>query len=114
MADFRKNHADHVRHWKRKIETVRNNGLRAVIWGSGSKCVAFLSTLGITDEIEFVVDINPYRQGKYLPGSGKPIVAPAFLKDYRPDVVIAMNPIYLDEIRNDLRNLDLEPELTAV
>jgi hypothetical protein len=36
------------------------------------------------------------------------------LKDYRPDVVIAMNPIYLEEIRNDLRSMGLDPELTAV
>jgi hypothetical protein len=76
--------------------------------------VAFLNTIGITDEIEFVVDINPYRQGKYLPGSGKLIVAPNFLRDYRPDVVVAMNPIYLDEIRKDLNSLGLDPELTAV
>jgi hypothetical protein len=76
--------------------------------------VAFLNTIGVKDEIEFIVDINTYRQGKYLPGSGKLIVAPAFLKEYRPDVVIAMNPIYLDEIRNDLHSMGLEPELTAV
>jgi SAM-dependent methyltransferase len=103
-----------VRRWKQKIQSIREQGQRGVIWGSSSKCVAFLNTIGITDEIEFIVDINPYRQGKYLPGSGKLIVAPNFLRDYGPDVVIAMNPIYLDEIRKDLKGLGLDPELTAV
>jgi len=103
-----------VDRWKKKIQRIRQNGQRGVIWGSSSKCVAFLNTIGIKDEIEFIVDINTYRQGKYLPGSGKLIVAPSFLKDYRPDVVIAMNPIYLDEIRADLNKLELSPELTAV
>jgi len=114
VAQFRNSYEETVRHWKRKIEKIRESGQRGVIWGSSSKCVAFLNTIGIRDEIEFVVDINPHRQGKYLPGSGKLIVAPNFLKEYRPDVVIAMNPIYLDEIRSDLNNLGLHPELTAV
>jgi SAM-dependent methyltransferase len=111
---FQGNYERVVREWKQKVQTIRERGHRAVIWGSSSKCVAFLNTIGVTDEIEFVVDINPYRQGKYLPGSGKLIVAPNFLREYRPDMVIAMNPIYLDEIRKDLNILGLNPELTAV
>jgi SAM-dependent methyltransferase len=114
VAQFQNNYEETVRRWKRQIESISETGQRGVIWGSSSKCVAFLNTIGIQDEIEFIVDINPFRQGKYLPGSGKLIVGPQFLKDYRPDVVIAMNPIYLDEIRNDLNNLGLHPELTAV
>jgi hypothetical protein len=114
VARFRQNHENHVSTWRKRIQSFRDQGQTAAIWGSGSKCVAFLSTLGITDEIDVVVDINPYRQGKYLPSSGKAIVSPAALKDYRPDVVIAMNPIYLEEIRNDLRSMGLDPELTAV
>src|SRR5215469_8895841 len=111
---FQSNYEQVVRRWKQKVQSIREQGRRGVIWGSSSKCVAFLNTIGVTDEIEFVVDINPYRQGKYLPGSGKLIVAPNFLRDYRPDLVIAMNPIYLDEIRKDLNSLGLNPELTAV
>jgi SAM-dependent methyltransferase len=114
VETFQGNYERVVRVWKEKVQTIREQGRRGVIWGSSSKCVAFLNTIGVTDEIEFVVDINPYRQGKYLPGSGKLIVAPNFLRDYRPDLVIAMNPIYLDEIRKDLNGLGLNPELTAV
>src|SRR6201987_1687781 len=51
-------------------------GQQTVVWGSGSKAVAFLTTLGVHDEIEHVVDINPYRAGKFLPGTGQRIVAP--------------------------------------
>jgi SAM-dependent methyltransferase len=114
VDDFQRNYDTIMSRWKTKIRSIRENGQRGVIWGSSSKCVAFLNTIGIKDEVEYVVDINTYRQGKYLPGSGKLIVPPSFLKDYRPDVVIAMNPIYLDEIRADLNKLGLSPELTAV
>jgi SAM-dependent methyltransferase len=114
VAKFQKNYDQTVQRWKRKVQSICENDQRGVIWGSSSKCVAFLNTIGVKDEIEFIVDINTYRQGKYLPGSGKLIVAPEFLKEYRPDVVIAMNPIYLDEIGNNLKSLGLNPELTAV
>lgn len=114
VARFQSNYEQVVSGWKQKVQSIREQGKRGVIWGSSSKCVAFLNTIGITDEIEFVVDINPYRHGKHLPGSGKLIVAPNFLRDYRPDVVIAMNPIYLDEIGKDLSGLGLNPELVAV
>mgnify|MGYP003554653687 FL=1 len=41
-------------------------------------------------------------------------MAPAFLREVRPDVVIVMNPIYCDEIRADLAAMGLAPEVTAV
>lgn len=114
VDEFRTRYDQVVKRWKKKVQSIRETGQRGVIWGSSSKCVAFLKTIGITDEIEYIVDINPHRQGKYLPGSGKLIVAPSFLREYQPDVVIAMNPIYLDEIRSDLTSMELRPELTAV
>ena len=99
--------------WRSRLDEIRRAGRRAVIWGSGSKCVAFLSTLGVRDEIEWIVDINPYRHGKFLAGSGIEIRPPEMLREYRPQVVIAMNPIYRDEIRNDLERMGLRPELLA-
>ena len=85
-----------------------------MIWGSGSKGVAFLTTLKVRDEIGYAVDINPFKAGMFMPGSGHRIVTPEFLKDYQPDVVIVMNPIYLREIRQDLNKLKLNPTLLSV
>ena len=99
--------------WRSRLDEIRRTGQRAVIWGSGSKCVAFLSTLGVRDEIQWIVDINPYRHGKFLAGSGIEIRPPETLREYRPQVVIAMNPIYREEIRNDLERMGLRPELLA-
>ena len=49
-----------------------------------------------------------------MPGTGHEIVPPAELGNIRPDVVVAMNPIYLEEIGNDLREMGLKPKLLAV
>jgi hypothetical protein len=76
--------------------------------------VAYLTTLGISDEIAYVVDINPYKHGMFLAGTGHEIVPPMFLKDYRPDVVIVMNPIYSAEIQHDLDRMGVEAQLMAV
>jgi hypothetical protein len=97
--------------WKERIDKFYANGRRIVLWGSGSKGVAFLTTLGINNEVEFVVDINPHRQDCYMAGTGHGIVAPDFLKEHRPDVVIVMNAIYKAEIQKDLQKLGLSPEI---
>jgi hypothetical protein len=93
---------------------MRRDGLRMVIWGAGSKGVAFLTTLKIRDEIAYAVDINPYKHGTYMAGTGHEIVGPAFLRKYQPDVVIVMNPIYREDIRQDLNRMGLTPELLTV
>jgi len=114
VETFERDYAAKVARWKTDLEHATANGGRAVIWGSGSKGVAYLTTLGIRDEIRYTVDINPFKQGMFMAGTGQQIVAPEFLKEYRPDVVVVMNPIYLDEIRRDLEAMDIDAELVAV
>jgi SAM-dependent methyltransferase len=111
---FVKQQAERVDLWKRELESMKKSGKRAVVWGSGSKGVAFLTALGLTDEIEYVVDINPFRQGKFMAGTGQEIVSPAFLTEYKPDVAIAMNPIYRNEIQTDLKQMGLNTSVEAV
>jgi hypothetical protein len=99
-----------VAEWR---ERLREAG-RAVIWGAGSKGVAFLTTLGADAGIEIAVDVNPFKQEKYLAGSGVRVVAPEHLRECRPDLVVAMNAIYLDEIGRTLSELGVEARLEAV
>ena len=92
----------------------RSSGQRAVIWGAGSKGVSYLTTLAVGDEIGYAVDINPYKQGMYLAGTGHEVLGPEHLQSYRPDVVIAMNSVYLPEIRATLDSLGVAAELRGV
>jgi hypothetical protein len=114
VTSFERRAAERVADWQDAFTKFRNNGRRVVLWGSGSKAVSFLSTIRAGDAIEYVVDINPYRQGTYIAGNGQKVVSPKFLSAYQPDTVLVMNEIYLDEIRQDLASLGLKPELRAV
>jgi hypothetical protein len=114
VADFVASYPTALEEWRRRVGDISENDQRAVIWGAGSKGVAFLTTLGVHCEIEYAVDINPLKHGTYMAGTGQQIVAPEFLKDYRPDVIIVMNPIYLREVRQDLRRLGVKAELLPV
>lgn len=105
-----------VTSWKRILTDASQTNKRVVLWGSGSKAVSFLSSLGsaATPLVQYVVDINPFRQGCFMPGTGQQIVGPAFLSEYKPDIVIAMNSIYLREIEADLRRLGLPPTILPI
>jgi SAM-dependent methyltransferase len=111
VRGFRRGFAETKRSWTARLDAARGDGKRVVIWGAGSKGVSFLTTLGIEREIEYAVDINPLKAGKFMAGTGQRVVGPEFLREYRPDLVIAMNPIYLDEIGAQLASFGLSPEL---
>ena len=54
-------------------------------------------------KIPFIIDINRNKQGKYCPGTNKKIVSPEILrKEKNVNDIIIMNPIYYEEISNQL------------
>lgn len=107
VENFAENYRMKVAGWEERIQEYRNAAKRAVVWGAGSKGISFLNTVKAGDVVEYVVDINPRKQGRFVSGAGQEIVAPEFLKTYRPDVVILMNRNYENEIREQLNGLGL-------
>lgn len=114
VASFPSRCEQKTQRWRHVVREAAAAGRKVVLWGSGSKAVSFLTTLGLGGEIEHVVDINPYRQGCFMPITGQRIVAPDFLRDYRPDLVIVMNAVYVPEITEMLSRLGLGPEVQAL
>ena len=100
-----------IEKWRERLRTMRAGGRRVVIWGGGSKAVAFLTTLEVSHEVEFAVDINPRKHNTFLPGTGHQVKGPVYLNERPPDVVIVMNPIYRKEIKSDLDKMGLFPEI---
>jgi 2-polyprenyl-3-methyl-5-hydroxy-6-metoxy-1,4-benzoquinol methylase len=110
VVEFQRNYPQTIKPW---VEIIQS-GKKIVLWGSGSKGVSFLTRLNVYGEIQYVVDINPYRQGTYMAGTGQRVVSPDFLMEYRPDIVIIMNPVYLDEIQTKIEEMKLNPEIMTL
>lgn len=113
-ADFQNIQPSIISAWGREIKKAKDKSKNIALWGAGAKTVSFLNMLKISDEIDSVVDINPNKEGKFIPGSGQRILSPGHLKDIPPDVVITMNPVYRDEIEKSLNEMGLSPNLMTV
>lgn len=99
--------------WKKIVQDAHQGGQKVVLWGSGSKGVAFLTTLNLCDEIEYTVDINPNKHDTYMAGTGQRVVSPDFLKSYQPDLVILMNPLYQEEISGMLSDRGISSRIIS-
>ena len=110
VTAFAEKYHSKVKVYQKRLECCVAEKRRIVIWGAGSKGVTFLNTLVLNNQIEYVVDINPRKQDMYIPGTGQQIVSPDFLQKYQPDVVIIMNSIYKNEIKQFTKKLGLNPE----
>jgi SAM-dependent methyltransferase len=102
-----------VGRWRHELVDGRPGVQPTVIWGAGSKGVAYLTTLG-ADAAACAVDINPHKHGKFLAGSAHEVVSPSALPGLRPDLVVAMNPVYVTEIQAQLDRLGVPATLVAV
>ena len=70
---------------------AKRNGKRVAAYGAAAKGNTLMNYAGIRpDLIDFVVDRNPAKQGKFMPGSRIPIVGEDRLREARPDYVVLL------------------------
>ena len=70
---------------------ARAAGKQVVGYGAPGKGNTLLNYCGIrTDLLEYTVDRNPYKQGKYTPGTHIPIHAPEMIEETRPDLILIL------------------------
>ena len=108
--------AEILANWRRRLDSLAANGRRAILWGAGTKAVSFLNMLRHPADrgIEYLIDINPTKAHRFVPGTAQEIMPPEFLREYAPDVVFVMNPEYLTEIHTLLNSLRVECEVVSV
>jgi hypothetical protein len=97
--------------WSRALETSARAGKRTVIWGAGSKGVTFLNLLDTGRRIRYAVDVNPGKHGRFIAGTGQEIVSPDFLRGFRPNNIVVMNPVYEQEIGSMVLNMGLDSKI---
>jgi SAM-dependent methyltransferase len=94
---------EQVKETKRKLLefliAVKRDGKTVVGYGAPGKGNTLLNYCGIrTDFLDFTVDRNPYKQGKFLPGTHIPIHHPDRILEVRPDYVLILPWNFKDEI----------------
>lgn len=81
---------------------VRREGKRLGAYGAAAKGNTLLNFCGIgTDDLPYVVDVSPHKQGRYLPGSHIPIKPVEHLREDRPDYILILPWNFRDEIVAD-------------
>jgi hypothetical protein len=70
---------------------LRREGRQVAAYGAPGKGNTLLNYCGIrSDLIDYTVDKNPYKQGKYLPGTHIPIYSPERIDETRPDFILLL------------------------
>jgi SAM-dependent methyltransferase len=114
ILKFAEEYRQSRKHWEETLGRLAAQHKRVVLWGAGAKGAMFLNAFRNIRSPEYIVDANPHKRGLYIPGTGQKVVGPEFLKDYRPDVLLIVNPNYRDEISRQVSALGLAPDLLAI
>ena len=95
--------SEQVKETKRKLLDflirAKREGKRIVGYGAPGKGNTLLNYCAIrTDFLDFTVDRNPHKQGKFLPGTHIPIFHPDRIREARPDYLFILPWNLKDEI----------------
>lgn len=83
--------------WRARIVALRDTG-KIAIWGAGAKGTTFAHLVDPECRlVDCLVDLNPKKQGKFVPGTGHPIVGVEGLAVRDVHTAILMNPNYREE-----------------
>ncbi|HLG33417.1 MAG TPA: class I SAM-dependent methyltransferase, partial [Bacteroidia bacterium] len=81
----------------------KKGGVKIAAYGAAAKGNTLLNYCGIKkDMIDFVIDISPHKQGKYLPGSHIPVVHEDELRKQKPEFILILPWNIQNEIMEQL------------
>jgi SAM-dependent methyltransferase len=107
---FEANHQKYVERWRETLADLAAENKTVLVWGAGSKGITFLNLFESASFIDYVVDLNPKKQGMFIAGRGQEIVPPERIVEIHPDAIIIVNPVYRDEIEERVSGLGVSTE----
>ena len=90
---------------------MKSNGKKIIGYGSPAKATTALNFFGISKEIEFIVEDNKLKHGKFLPGMKIPIISKSKIKE-KPDYALVLAWNFIEEIKR--KNSDLAHKFISI
>ena len=105
---------ERLRGWRQRVADANRAGQHLAVWGIGSKGVTFLNLVNDGGRIAEAVDINPDKEGRFVPGTGHEVRSPRWLREHPVDTVLVMNQRYVGEVEAELRSLGVSCAVDGV
>jgi 2-polyprenyl-3-methyl-5-hydroxy-6-metoxy-1,4-benzoquinol methylase len=87
----------------RAAASAPNGDRRVAVWGAGAKGVTFANLVDPdATGVHCFIEVNPAKQGKYIPGTGHRIIGPQQIEEERLGTILVLNPNYLEEMQQYL------------
>jgi hypothetical protein len=89
-----------------EIRNLKRNNKKIAAYGAAAKGITFLNFCGIDGStIDYIVDLNPNKQNKYMPGSNISVVSKDFFLQNQPDVLLVLAWNLADEIKAQISSV---------
>ena len=112
---FAEAHDAAVAEWSVRLDNWFADGERVALWGCGNRGIHLLCRCDRdADRVGLCVDLNPRRQGRFVPTTGHAVEPPDALRAFDPTVLIVSHDAYADEIAHDVAAMGLTPQLAVL